>query len=170
MNTVAEVAEIAKAPPAELERMIVELKEKLADNQRELARVDAVSKKSSTPTMRDMLVDIYALDIDTETKREMTNTCLRLINIDIMEKRMNIELTENDAAFLSILQKKHPNLNMRELKICLFIKLNYDTCTIANTTGITTRGMESIRYRTHKKLGLGKHDAIKSYLNELALS
>jgi len=34
--------------------------------------------------------------------------------------------------------------------------------------GITKRGMESIRYRMHKKIGLTKHQSIKNYLNELS--
>ncbi len=30
--------------------------------------------------------------------------------------------------------------------------------------------MESIRYRMHKKLGIGLHDAIKTYLSKLAIA
>jgi len=48
--------------------------------------------------------------------------------------------------------------------------MNYDTCDIARSVGISTRGMESIRYRMHKKLGLGKHQSIKTYLSELAVT
>jgi DNA-binding CsgD family transcriptional regulator len=68
------------------------------------------------------------------------------------------------------LEKKHPNLNIREMKICLLVKLNYDTREIARTVGISTRGMESLRYRMHQKLGLGRHESIKSYLTELAVA
>jgi len=48
------------------------------------------------------------------------------------------------------------------------VKLNYDTREIARSIGISTRGMESIRYRMHRKLGLDKHKSIKTYLSELA--
>jgi len=71
---------------------------------------------------------------------------------------------------LSRLQKKHPNLNQRELRISLLVKLNYDTREIGRSVGISTRGMESIRYRMHKKLGLGKHQSIKTYLSDLAVT
>ena len=50
----------------------------------------------------------------------------------------------------------------------LLVKLNYETTEIARSIGISTRGMESIRYRMHKKLGLGKHESIKTYLSDLA--
>ena len=40
---------------------------------------------------------------------------------------------------------------------------------IAHSIGLSKRGMESIRYRMHKKLGLGKHQSIKTYLAELPI-
>ncbi len=120
--------------------------------------------------MRNLLDQIYALEIEPAVKRVMTDTCLRLIDKEITEKRLNMELTESDSAFLKKLQKIHPNLNQRELRISLLVKLNYDTKEIARSIGITTRGMESIRYRMHHKLGLGKHESIKTYLSDLAVS
>jgi DNA-binding CsgD family transcriptional regulator len=91
-----------------------------------------------------------------------------MIDTEMIEKRLNIELTTTDSEFLSKLQRKHPNLNQRELRICLLIKLNYNTRDIARSVGISTRGMESIRYRMHKKIGLTKHQSLKGYLTDLA--
>jgi DNA-binding CsgD family transcriptional regulator len=127
-----------------------------------------ITEQSSS--LRNLLDQIYALEIEPAVKRVMTDTCLRLIDKEITEKRLNMELTESDSAFLKKLQKIHPNLNQRELRISLLVKLNYDTKEIARSIGITTRGMESIRYRMHHKLGLGKHESIKTYLSDLAVS
>jgi len=91
-----------------------------------------------------------------------------MIETELTEKRLKTELTAGDSEFLSKLQKKHPNLNQRELRVSLMVKLNYDTREIARSIGISTRGMESIRYRMHKKLGLDKHKSIKTYLSELS--
>ena len=88
----------------------------------------------------------------------------------MIEKQLNRETTESDSIFLSKLQKKFPNLNQRELRISLLVKLNYDTTEIARSIGLSTRGMESIRYRIHKKLGLGKHQSIKTFLSELDIT
>ena len=93
-----------------------------------------------------------------------------MIETEAIEKKINTDLTASDSAFLSKLQRKHPNLNQRDLRICLLIKLNYDTKQIARSIGISTRGLESIRYRMHKKMGLSKHQSIKNYLTKLALS
>jgi len=151
------------------EKEIAELKARIASQDIELTRVStAIAEK--TTALRNLLDQIYALEIDPAQKRLMTDACLSLIETETIEKRLNIELTESDSVFLSKLQKKHPNLNQRELRISLLVKLNYDTREIARSIGISTRGMESIRYRMHKKLGLGKHQSIKTYLSDLAIT
>ncbi|NMW21060.1 MAG: hypothetical protein HKK67_05400 [Chlorobiaceae bacterium] len=158
-----------KTSPVDFEQEIEALKTKIASQDKELSRVSAAISEKTT-ALRDLLDQIYALEIDPGAKRVMTNSCLRMIETEIIEKRLNMELTESDAAFIAKIQKKHPNLNQRELKISLLVKLNYDTKEVARVIGITTRGMESIRYRMHHKLGLGKHESIKTYVSELAVS
>ncbi len=161
--------ELNKKSVHDLEKEIALLKTRIATQDMELTRVStAIAEK--TTALRDLLDQIHSLDIDSTVKRTMTDACLSLIETETIEKRLNIELTESDSYFLSRLQKKHPNLNQRELRIALLVKLNYDTVEIARSVDISTRGMESIRYRMHKKLGLGKHQSIKTYLSELAVS
>ncbi len=166
MNTQAEVG---KKLPADYEKEIGELRSRVANQDLELTRVStAIAEKTSS--LRNLLDQIHALEIDSNVKRTMTDACLTLIETETIEKRLNMELTESDSVFLSKLQKKHANLNQRELRISLLVKLNYDTREIGRSVGISTRGMESIRYRMHKKLGLGKHQSIKTYLSELAIA
>ncbi len=160
---------VEKKSLAEYEQEIAELKERVTNQDLELTRIStAIAEKTSS--LRNLLDQIHALDIDTTVKRGMTDSCLSLIETETIEKRLNMELTESDSVFLSKLQKKHANLNQRELKISLLVKLNYDTKEIGRAVGISTRGMESIRYRMHKKLNLGKHQSIKTYLSEFAIS
>ncbi len=156
--------------PIEFEQEIERLKTIIESNEKELARVAAVNNRNKGPGLRNLLDQIYSLDIDAAVKRMMTDACMHLIEIETFSKRNGTELTESDAAFLSKVEKKHHGLNQRELHICLFIKLNYDTVEIARSIGISARGMESIRYRMHKKLGIGLHDSIKTYLSKLAVS
>ena len=161
--------EQSKKSLPELEREIAALRTRLATQDMELTRVStAIAEK--TTSLRNLLEQIRALEINAELKKAMTDSCLNLIETETIEKRLNIEMTESDSYFLSRLQKKHPNLNQRELRISLLVKLNYDTIEIANSVGISTRGMESIRYRMHKKLGLDKHQSIKTYLSDLSVS
>jgi len=161
--------ELNKKSVSELKTEISDLKSRLATQDMELTRVStAIAEK--TAKLRNILFQINALEIDTEVKKGIADTCLGLIDTETIGKRLNTEQTEDDSVFLSKLQKKHPNLNQRELRISLLVKMNYDTSDIARSVGISTRGMESIRYRMHKKLGLGKHQSIKTYLSELAVT
>jgi DNA-binding CsgD family transcriptional regulator len=162
-------AELTKKSSTDFEKEIAALRTRIATQDMELTRVStAIAEKTSS--LRNLLDQIHALEIDTSVKRQMTDSCLSLIETETIEKRLNIELTESDSVFLSKLQKKHPNLNQRELRISLLVKLNYDTKEIARSVGISTRGMESIRYRMHKKLNLGKHQSIKTYLSDFAVA
>ena len=110
----------------DFEKEIAVLKTRVATQDMELTRVStAIAEK--TNALRNLLDQIHALEIDASVKRLMTDSCLSLIETETIEKRLNIELTETDSFFLSRLRKKHPNLNQRELRISLLVKLNYDT-------------------------------------------
>ena len=84
-------------------------------------------------------------------------------------------LTENqEANFLKVLKglrihKANGTTHLRNREEAFTCVVD-DTIEIARSVGISTRGMESIRYRMHKKLGLGKHQSIKTYLSELSMS
>jgi len=166
MNT---QAELNKQSILELEKEKAELQSIISKQDIELARVsNAIAEKCTA--LRDLLDQIYALEIDRALKRSMTGTCLSLIETEAIEKRLNMALTESDSLFLSRLQKKHQNLNQRELQICLLIKLDYDINEIARFVHLSARGMESLRFKMHKKLGLGKHQSIKAYFSDFMIN
>lgn len=140
-----------------------ELKAIIAANEMKLKRVACVNPAQES-VLCNLLNQLHALDIDSTQKRVMTSLCLRLIETQATAKRLNMELSETESIFILGLEKKHPKLNNRKLRICLLIKIGYDNEEIAMRVGVTKRGIESIRYKIHKKLSLGKNDAIKKYL------
>jgi len=110
---------------------------------------------------------IHATEIPDATKRSVTDVLVALIEQSQMEERFGTLLTKSYAAFIKRLQEQHPSLNARDAIVCMFIKNGYDTREIARRNGISPRGIESVRYRLHKKIGRGKHEAIKTYLGSL---
>ena len=148
------------------QKVIAGLKATVAANEQELGRAAAVSA-ANEQLLQTLLEQVHALAIDQEQKWAMTSICQHLLDKAALAKGLIIELTEADARFISILEKKHPNLDDRELRICLLIKLDYDNDEIARTASMTTRGMESVRYKMHQKLGLGRKESIKIYLTNL---
>ncbi len=145
------------------------LRSRIMAQEMEIHRISmAIAEK--TAVLKSLSETISGLDIDEKAKAEMLNSCSKMIETETLEKMVNTDLSSTDSEFISKLQRKHPNLNQRDLRICLLIKLNHDTREIARSIGITTRGLESIRYRMHKKMRLSKHQSIKNYLSNLALS
>ncbi|RXK84550.1 transcriptional regulator [Chlorobaculum sp. 24CR] len=159
--------ELGKKEIQRFEQEKTALKSRIAAQEMELTRIStAVGEKASSLHM--ICDQIKSLDIESVAKQKILEMCHSMIETELTEKRLKTELTMGDSEFLSKLQKKHPNLNQRELRVSLMVKLNYDTREIARSIGISTRGMESIRYRMHRKLNLDKHKSIKTYLSELA--
>ncbi|MBV5303902.1 MAG: transcriptional regulator [Chlorobium sp.] len=157
-------------------KLILDTEKQMATLHKKIAVQDSELTRRSTTTVENkdglqcLLDQIYSLDIEPSIKKAMTDSCVHLIETDSTDKKLSLELTEANSLFLSMLQKTFPELNKRELRICMLVKLNYDTTEIASSIGISVRGMESIRFRMHKKLGLGKHQSIKTYLSELGVT
>jgi DNA-binding CsgD family transcriptional regulator len=159
--------ELGKKEIQRFEQEKAALKSRIAAQEMELTRIStAIGEKASS--LHTICDQIKGLDIEAGSKQKILEQCHSMIETELTEKRLKTELTVGDSEFLSKLQKKHPNLNQRELRVSLMVKLNYDTREIARSIGISTRGMESIRYRMHRKLNLDKHKSIKTYLSELA--
>ncbi|MEC9487347.1 MAG: transcriptional regulator [Prosthecochloris sp.] len=155
----------------------VQLKKQADDERQHMQKTIAAKSKeieraaSAVGEKRGQIRDLYAQvshsGIPDAMRKKLLATCEHLIETELNEKKIDLVLTSNDSRFLTRLQEKHPDLNKRELKICLMIKLSFDTRDIATTLGISRRGMESIRYRMHKKIGLNRHQSIKNYLNSI---
>ena len=68
--------------------------------------------------------------------------------------------------FMEHLTQKYPDLTSNERKMCAFIKMNLSSKEIAPLLSISTRGVETLRYRLRKKLGLKQEDNLTSFLNK----
>ncbi|ABB23561.1 conserved hypothetical protein [Pelodictyon luteolum DSM 273] len=112
---------------------------------------------------------VDAAEISVKQKNPIKKSLRQIIDHTRLEERTGLLLSLMDYDFLKKLEAIHPNLNQREYKICLFVKLGYDTRSIARMMGISTRGLESVRYRLHRKLGRGKHQALKNYLSMIQM-
>jgi DNA-binding CsgD family transcriptional regulator len=139
---------------------------RIAAQELETTRVSAANAEKIA-ALRSVFNLIESLDLDPSVKEQIDQSFSPLFETSSKANLVNTELTETDSVFISKLQKKHPSLNQRELRISLLIKLDYHSRDIARTLGLSTRGIESIRYRLHKKIGLDRHRSLKTYLTDL---
>ena len=63
------------------------------------------------------------------------------------------------------LHERHPGLSNNERMMCAYLKMNLSTKEIAPLLNISVRGVETMRYRLRKKLGLEREDNLTDYLN-----
>jgi len=69
--------------------------------------------------------------------------------------------------FFQHLTQHHPKLSPVDLRQCAYIRLGMDKHEMANLLNLTTRGVESARYRIRKKMELKKGRSLDNYLQSL---
>ena len=65
------------------------------------------------------------------------------------------------------LSRTYPSLNMNERLMCAYLRMSMSTKEMAPMLNISVRGVETIRYRLRKKLGLEREDNLLDFLNSL---
>lgn len=66
--------------------------------------------------------------------------------------------------FLSLLKKRYPDLSTTDLKLCAYLRINLTTKEIAQSLGISVRGVETSRYRLRKKLSVPAETGLFDFL------
>lgn len=69
--------------------------------------------------------------------------------------------------FLSRLQERHKDLNLSEIKIAAYIRMNLSSKEISQLMHKTIRAVENDRYRLRKKIGLEQSESLTDYLVKL---
>ncbi|MCF0173313.1 MAG: hypothetical protein HUJ91_06255, partial [Bacteroidales bacterium] len=72
-----------------------------------------------------------------------------------------------DEHFFSNLSEKYPSLTTSDLKFCALLRLNMNTKEIATALNLTTRGVESARYRLRKKFNLGQNESLTAFIHNI---
>ena len=66
--------------------------------------------------------------------------------------------------FLNKLEKQHPELTPKDLKVCAYIKMDLSSKEIAPLLNISVRGVETQRYRLKQKLNLESDTSLLEYV------
>ncbi|MNQ41328.1 hypothetical protein D3C85_550010 [compost metagenome] len=66
--------------------------------------------------------------------------------------------------FIISLSKKYPHLTPKDIKLCVYLKMNLSSKEIAPMMNISFRGVELHRYRLRKKLNLSQEENLSKFL------
>ena len=103
--------------------------------------------------------------IDDDTRRRRIGDILKTIEVN--KNLWEVFMTcfgKMHPSFMRTLYGRHPDLSKGEIRMCAFIVMAITTKEIAAITNRSTRTVESMKYRLHKKLGLDSSVSTESYL------
>lgn len=73
-------------------------------------------------------------------------------------------LLQSNEEFVQRLSKKYPILTSKDIKLCIYLKMNLSSKEIAPLMNISFRGVELHRYRLRKKLGLTSDNSLSKFM------
>ena len=72
--------------------------------------------------------------------------------------------SQNNAPFIHIITKKHPDLTGSQFKVCTYLRAGYNTEGISEMMDLSVRSVESHRFRLRQKLKLSSSENLVTHL------
>lgn len=132
--------------------------------------IHVVQKRDFLSELKEQLLRITRVKEPTEFGRKIVNL-IKKIDQDIENEshwdafERTFELVHE--TFLIQLKEKHPNLSLREQKLCAFIRMGMSSKEIGSLMNISTRAVENNRYKLRQNLGLQPSDHLADYICHL---
>ncbi|WP_291118344.1 helix-turn-helix transcriptional regulator, partial [Flavobacterium sp. UBA6135] len=76
-------------------------------------------------------------------------------------------ILQSHEDFVHRLTNKYPNITSKDIKLCIYLKMNLSSKEIAPLMNISYRGVELHRYRLRKKLELHSDDNLSNFMINL---
>jgi len=132
---------------------------------------EVAGKSLSIAKQSEMIDDIQKI-LDNETDiNKLKSSIKKAIKINAINKHeweiFETNLNQIHNEFISFLAKKYPNLTSKDIKLCVYLKMNLSSKEIAPLMNITFRGVELHRYRLRKKLGLSSEENLNKFMLEI---
>lgn len=145
----------------EYEKHILEL-ELLTKSSEVVGKSLSIAKQSE---MIDNIQNILNADFDLNKLKSEIKKAIKINEINKHEWEIfETNLNQINNEFIIALSKKYPNLTSKDIKLCVYLKMNLSSKEIAPMMNISFRGVELQRYRLRKKLGLSQEEILYKFL------
>ncbi len=105
------------------------------------------------------------------TKNASVKACLKDIQnglkLDNQWELFKLHFEEVHPQFFTRLQQMYPALTPNDLKICAYIKMNLSNKETRQILNLTTKGLETARYRIRKKMNLNPKEDLHRWIQQL---
>jgi AraC family chitin signaling transcriptional activator len=129
---------------------------------------EVAGKSLSIAKQSEMIENIQNI-LDSESDfNKLKSEIKKAIKINAVNKHewevFETNLNQINNEFIIALSKKYPNLTPKDIKLCVYLKMNLSSKEIAPMMNISFRGVELHRYRLRKKLGLSQEEILSKFL------
>lgn len=128
-----------------------------------------VAVKSLSIAKQSEMIDTIQAILETEADvNKLKSEVKKTIKINAINKQewksFENNLNQIHNEFIIALSKKYPNLTSKDIKLCVFLKMNLSSKEIAPMMNISYRGVELQRYRLRKKLGISQEESLYKFM------
>lgn len=129
---------------------------------------EVAGKSLSIAKQSEMIEKIQGILESEKDFNKLKSEITKAIKINAVNKHewetFETNLNQIHNEFTIKLTKKYPNLTSKDIKLCIYLKMNLSSKEIAPLMNISFRGVELHRYRLRKKLNLVQDDNLSKFL------
>lgn len=153
---------------AENELKIQEYEKHILELELQTKSTEVTGKSLSIAKQSEMIEKIQDI-LDHETDfNKLKSDLKKAIKINALNRHewetFETNLNQIHNEFIINLSKKYPNLTSKDIKLCIYLKMNLSSKEIAPMMNISFRGVELQRYRLRKKLNLVQDENLSQFL------
>lgn len=135
-------------------------------------KASEVAGKSLSIAKQSEMIESIQKILESETDlNQIKNKISNSIKVNAINKKEweNFEknILQSHEEFVYRLSKKFPQLTSKDIKLCIYLKMNLSSKEIAPLMNISYRGVELHRYRLRKKLELQAEDNLATFMINL---
>lgn len=153
---------------AENELNIQEYEKHILELEIQTKSSEVAGKSLSIAKQSEMIENIQEI-LDNEFDiNKLKSEIKKAIKINAVNKHewetFETNLNQIHNVFIVSLSKKYPSLTPKDIKLCVYLKMNLSSKEIAPMMNISFRGVELHRYRLRKKLNLTQDENLSKFL------
>ncbi len=131
-----------------------------------------VAGKSLSIAKQSEMIDSIQQILESENEsRKIKEKIRKSIKVNALNKNewesFQQNLMQSNEEFVQKLTTQFPNLTSKDIKLCIYLKMNLSSKEIAPLMNITFRGVELHRYRLRKKLNLSQDESLNNFMMKI---
>lgn len=156
---------------AENELNVQEYQKHILELELQTKSSEVAGKSLSIAKQTEMIDNIQGILDSEKDFNKLKSEIRKAIKINEVNKHeweiFETNLNQIHNEFIITLSKKFPNLTPKDIKLCVYLKMNLSSKEIAPMMNISFRGVELHRYRLRKKLNLTQDENLSKFLLSL---